>query len=146
TINIARTVYGGDGNDTILGGNGNAIDLGGPGNDNISTGNGADMLVGGTGADALAGGNGGDVLIAGSTSFEDPSAAGQVFWCGAQSAWLRGSSSPLIGSGAGRNLFDDGVADTLNGESGVDVFYLNLVNGVLDTSDAKASEVKRDLS
>jgi hypothetical protein len=146
TVNIARTVYGGDGNDTILGGNGNAIDLGGPGNDNISTGNGADILVGGTGADALAGGNGNDALIAGSTSFEDPAAAGQAFWCGVQSAWMRGSSSALIASGAARNLFDDGVADTLNGQQGTDLFYLNLVNGVLDTSDAKASEVKRDLS
>jgi PKD repeat protein len=147
-LTIPHIAYGGDGNDSISGGNGQAIEIGGAGNDTISTGNGTDVLVGGAGADVLFGGNGNDLLIAGSSSFDNPTAAGEQFWCQVQSTWSQsGTTGSLFTSGVVKNVFDDGVVVTLHGELGADVFYLNFSGGgAIDISDATASEVKRDLS
>jgi Ca2+-binding RTX toxin-like protein len=161
-----RIVYGGNGNDTISGGNGNGVQIGGPGTDSLGSGNGRDMLVGGPGGDTLNGGNGDDVLIAGSTVYDAPTAPNERAWCALETEWNRTDASYgtrighltgaqpsglngttfLLASGPSRNVFDDAVLDRLTGGLGSDWFLMNVVGGVLDTSDATSPEVRTDIS
>jgi uncharacterized repeat protein (TIGR01451 family) len=74
TLEVGRTVNGGNGKDTLTGndgddylngGNGADILYGNGGNDTLLGGNGADVLWGGDGDDLLNGGNGNDILNGG---------------------------------------------------------------------------------
>lgn len=62
--NVASSVSGGTGNDTITGGIGDDSLLGGGGADSLTGGAGNDTLTGGAGADAIVGGDGTDTFSA----------------------------------------------------------------------------------
>lgn len=61
--NLADSLAGGIGNDTLAGSGGTDRLSGGLGNDSINAGAGADTVMGGRGADGLAGGTGSDTFI-----------------------------------------------------------------------------------
>ena len=65
SVNIAMTVLGADGNDTIVGGLVNDRIFAGAGNDSVDGGGGNDVVRGDAGDDTLAGGNGNDTVRGG---------------------------------------------------------------------------------
>lgn len=60
-----KTVYGGNGNDTLIAGTNPTLLLGGVGNDTLQGNTGNDTLIGGTGNDSLNGGAGADRMEGG---------------------------------------------------------------------------------
>lgn len=92
---------------------------GGDGADTLYAGR-RSILVGGAGADSLNGADGNDVLVPGVTSL-----AGDT---GLLLAVLRGT---LALDGAA--VFDDGVADTVAGNKGLDTFYLSATDLLRDS-------------
>jgi Ca2+-binding RTX toxin-like protein len=145
-ITLPAWLYGGDGNDTLQGGGGNDVLLGGAGNDELRGGGGRDLLIGGLGADKLRGK--GDLLIASTTAFDADLAALDAImaeWTSSRDyatrvANLRGTGSGpranggyfLQASGPGVTVFDDGAVDQLQGTSGRDWYFANLIGGVRD--------------
>ena len=63
TNNLANTIYGGSGNDTVTTGSGNNTIYGDSGNDTITTGSGNDTIYGGDGNDVIATGGGADIVV-----------------------------------------------------------------------------------
>jgi Ca2+-binding RTX toxin-like protein len=168
-INQPRTLYGGNGNDTLSGGNGDGVMIGGDGDDTILSGNGRDIMIGGNGQDTLNGQNGDDILIAGSSAYDARTTTNQQAFCGIQREWLRtdigyqAKINHLSGASAGglngttylkattpgQTVFNDTSLDRLTGGNGNDWYLLNSVRGgmldTLDTSDRTGSEVATDL-
>jgi uncharacterized protein (TIGR03118 family) len=123
------TVDGGAGNDKISGGGGNNILLGGPGDDILLGSAERDVLIGGDGHDRLRGDSGDDLLIAGLTAYDNnTSALLQILaeWTSTDSYVSR---IALLHSGSGApkldltTVIDDGIADLLNGDQGLDWFF-----------------------
>lgn len=65
SVNVAVTLDGGVGNDTLVGGAAGDLLIGGAGDDQLSGNGGNDELRGGTGDDVLSGGSGDDALFGG---------------------------------------------------------------------------------
>jgi Ca2+-binding RTX toxin-like protein len=102
--------------------------------DTLLGGSGNDILIGGLGADTLRGNGGDDILIGGTTSYDSNVAA----LCAVLREWgrtdisystrvshLKGGTGGLNGAYAltTATVFDDGVADTLYGNAGLDWFF-----------------------
>lgn len=151
-LTLPAWLYGGPGQDELTGGGPNVL-IGGAGNDRLTGYRRRDLLFGGAGVDHLFGGAGDDLLIADTTDFEADGfalAAIQAEWLSSRSKMSRfrnitgDAANPefaarlngttfLRAKGASRTLSRDANADILRGEAGWDVFFANLVGGVLDT-------------
>lgn len=125
-------VRGGAGNDFIDGREGNDVVLGGDGDDAVGGLDGYDLLIGGAGADRMDGGSGDDLLIAGSTSYDDNDEALLAILA----AWMLPADLPTRSQNLmtglpdgtrlawGETVFDDALADCLNGNTGTDWLFL----------------------
>ena len=156
-VSRVQNVYGGSGNDTLIGnaqanilqGNGgNDIIVGNAGNDTINGGAGRDVLIGGLGADKLNGGTDDDLLINGTTSYDANIPALQAIlneWASANSYATRindlrsggglSGGNYLQAAGAGRTVFDDGVADSQTGGPGLDWFFTGTGDAITDLNN-----------
>ena len=124
-------VEGGNGNDVINGGGGAETLEGGDGNDLVAGGAGADVLRGGDGQDSLDGENGADTLLGGSGSDRLDGGADDD-WLNAGSGndvliGASGNDSLLGGSGHDEMFGDDSLPgavvgdDTIKGQGGKDL-------------------------
>ncbi len=125
-LNIAVSVFGGNGNDTITGSNLNDFLVGDDGNDSISGNAGNDSLFGSAGRDTLLGGDGNDLLLGGK--------AGDLLLGNDGNDSLRGQAGhdslagglhddQLLG-GLGKDHLHGGYgADSLLGQSGTDSLF-----------------------
>jgi streptogramin lyase len=143
SITLPAWLYGGEGNDRLKGGCGNNVLIGGAGDNELIGGPGQDLLIGGSGSSTLIAGSGDDLLIAGTTAYDANEAALDAImaeWTSGQDyatriADLSGTGTGprsngnyfLIASGPNATVFDNGAADVLNGGSGMDWFFANLV-------------------
>ena len=124
-------VFGQEGSDKLTGDNGNDIVVGGEGNDKIVGGAGRDILIGGEGADQLFGSGDDDILVGGSTVHDNDQEALEAIlseWT-ARRSYISRVNNIRVGGGNngaftldGTTVIDDGVADTLWGQSGQDWF------------------------
>jgi len=148
-----NTLRGNAGNDTLVGGDGHDILLGGDGYDRLDGGNGRDLLIGGGWVDTLLGGADDDILIGGTTSHD----ANDVALLAIMSEWKRTDltgtaeqqyklrTDRLRGTVTGglngayhlksTTVFDDGAADSLTGDLGLDWFFAQLADPAKDTND-----------
>jgi len=132
TIKLAASIrtpawlFGGDGNDQLMGAKGNDVIVGGAGNDQIHGQQGDDILIGGMGADQINGGPGNDLMVGGTTAYDANETAlaaiGTIWRTGSVatrvSALQASGTVPLVLGGTTPTVFDDGVADSINGTSG----------------------------
>jgi Ca2+-binding RTX toxin-like protein len=128
SVTVPAIVHGGSDNDRLNGGGGPTVLLGDSGEDTLIGADARSILIGGSGADRLIGGAEGDVLIGGSSNVDDSDAA---LW-EALEAWdsldhydlrslavdslldaLDDEESDRMTGGAGRDLWFDGVSDSL---------------------------------
>jgi PKD repeat protein len=153
-LGFAAMLFGDSGNDTVTGGDKGDALVGGSGKDELRGGVGRDLVIGGKSADRLFGGEDEDVLVGGVTLYD---AKHSSLWklmkewgrkdatYGDRVAHLRGSTagglndSVLLDTTGAR---DDGAADALMGEGGVDALWLNADAGVLDTRPDRVSGEK----
>src|SRR5262249_51918357 len=110
----------------LKGAKGNDVIVGGAGNDQIHGQQGDDILIGGLGADQINGGPGNDLMVGGTTAYD----ANETALAEIATIWHTGSVAtrvsalqssmtvPLVLAGATPTVFDDGVADSINGTSG----------------------------
>jgi Ca2+-binding RTX toxin-like protein len=131
-IAYIQNVTGGSGNDILVGdANANVLNGGG----------GRNLIIGGAGADTVIGGSGDDLLIAGYTSYDLNAAALQAIlteWQRTDESYAARVANLRSGVGAGSyrlvlntpaaagTVFDDGAADVLTGNAGMDWFWANL--------------------
>lgn len=101
----ADTITGGTANDTLLGGDGADLITGGVGNDSLLGGNGADTVNGGVGLDTINGGDGADSLNAGDDN---------------DSVFGANGADNIDGGLGDDTLNGDGGNDTINGNTGND--------------------------
>jgi hypothetical protein len=137
-------VYGGRGNDNLTGGPTGGVLIGGAGNDRLTAGAGRTILIGGTGGATLVGGPADDLLISGTTDYDlNPTALAAILaeWQRTDIGYGQRITDLRAGTGLsggnrliwGTTVHDDGVADTLTGNGGLDWFFANLgPTGVLD--------------
>jgi Ca2+-binding RTX toxin-like protein len=137
----------------VDGGNGPSV-LVGDAQDNVLRGfNGRDLLIGGGGTDMLVGGNGDDILIGGRSSHDSSNTALTALfneWKSTASYTIR--TERLLRERTGGvngayslttlTVFDDGVADILNGEGNLDFYF---AKALVDVTDAGADEKVIDL-
>lgn len=152
-INIPALLFGGDGNDTISssGSSANNILAGGAGDDILTGGKDRDLLIGGAGRDQLNGQAGDDLLIAGSTDFDSYATALNALmseWSPIDANYTTRISHLNGTATGGRNgsyllnantVHDDGVADTLYGQSGMDWFLTSGTGASADVVNDKAA-------
>lgn len=123
-------LFGGAGNDTLNGGDGNDILSGGDGNDILSGGAGFNLLFGGNGADTMTGSPGENLMVPDRTSHDASDTAllailaewssghtlaqrqANISGSAAVSPTRKNGNFFLFTSGAAKNVFSDGVADT----------------------------------
>jgi Ca2+-binding RTX toxin-like protein len=134
TITRTAFLFGEGGNDRLKGGGGANFLAGGDGNDILTAdkSSGFSVLVGGRGIDQLNGNGSGDLLIGGQLDFEDPTNCDNDpklcdllhAWTGTpgQSYSSRAAAVDAILSG---HVLNDSAVDTLNGGSGLDLFYIS---------------------
>ena len=127
--NIALSIVGGDGADTLLGGTLNDTIDGGTGNDSIDGGTGNDSLAGGADNDTVKGGSGTDSIDggAGNDSIEG-GADGDTLIGGTEDDTILGEDGDdSIDGGAGTDSLDGGAGnDTITGGDGGD----NIAGGI----------------
>ena len=112
--------------------------------DTLVGNNGRDLMIGGQDADSLDGGNDDDLEIGGATAYDANVAALDAIlneWASSSTYAIR-INNLLIGGGlsggtcgrlgAGRTVFDDGVADTLTGGTGLDWFFQGIGDAITD--------------
>jgi Ca2+-binding RTX toxin-like protein len=125
---VALTINGGDGNDTISQSTGTSATTlnGNDGDDSLSGFNGVDTIDGGAGADTIAGGVGADILKGGT----------------GDDAINAGADNDAIEGGDGRDQLTPGAgADTITGNAGFDrVSYAERVAGLTITLDDQAND------
>jgi hypothetical protein len=120
-VAIPAILYGQGGNDQLNAGAGPTVLLGGSGDDLLNGTGGRSILIGGTGRDRLVGGNGDDVLVGGSTSLDgDDDALLDLLDVWASSDPYEDRVADVAGLLAD---LDDGETDVLNGASGRDLFF-----------------------
>jgi Ca2+-binding RTX toxin-like protein len=158
SVTLAAWLHGGEGNDSLKGGGGNDVLLGEEGHDDLIGGQGRDLLIGGAGGDRLDGGPDDDILIAGYTDHDAADAALATImaeWTSAHSYSQRvnnlrdGSGSPdrlnesyFLSTST---VHDDAIENMLTGAADQDLFFANLVGGVLDRiTDKKPGETAFD--
>ncbi len=145
-FDIPSVLHGGLGDDRLIAGRGNTVLIGGEGDDRIEGGTARDIIIGGLGADRLKGNSGDDILIAGYTSFDlNYQALVSILheWSASRSYAARIDTLAeqwLRSSGVNATVFDDDDQDRLEGGSGKDWFFANLV---LDSS-AGDQALRRD--
>ncbi len=121
--------------------------IGGAGNDTLTAGSGRSLLIGGLGSDILKGGSADDILIGGTTTYDQE--IGHAGLTAILAEWQRTDltyaqriadlrqGGGLNGANAlvwGTTVNDDGVADRMTGNLGLDWFFANRgPGGVLDT-------------
>ena len=130
----ADQIFGGGGNDTIAAGSGADFVDAGPGADSIDAGDGNDAVIAGAGNDRAFGGLGDDEL-SGSSGNDTLDAGGgndRVFGGDGNDLLMGGAGSDSIDGHAGLDqlsggdgndllLGDDGLAETLTGDAGIDI-------------------------
>jgi Ca2+-binding RTX toxin-like protein len=136
-------LYGGDGKDVLRGGGGPGILIGGTGDDVLIGGRAASLLIGGDGRNTLTGGSGQDLLIGGTTRFDNDEATLDAI----MEEWTRNTSfasrvDHILGRTRGgwndavilnaMTVQDDHSDDTLEGGSGLDLFFQSLGDTLLD--------------
>ena len=147
-LRLPAFLYGGDGNDRLKGGGGNSVLIGGSGNNTLIGGSGSGLLIGGSGTSTLIAGSGNDLLIAGTTAYDANDAALAAImaeWTSGRDyatriANLSGTGSGprnngndfLIASGPGATVFDNGASDVLIGGSGMDWFFADLAQDIIN--------------
>ncbi len=145
-FDIPSVLHGGLGDDRLIAGRGNTVLLGDEGDDRIEGGSARDIIIGGLGSDRLNGNSGDDILIAGYTSFDlnDQALVSMLYeWSTSRNYAARIDTLTehwLRSSGANATVFDDDDQDRLEGGSGKDWFFANLV---LD-SNAGDRALRRD--
>jgi hypothetical protein len=134
-VGQSAILMGGDGNDKLNVSGSKAANVlsGGAGNDVLTGGAGRDLLFGGFGTDTLTGAAGDDLEVGGRTAF-DANMAGMAALL---SEWNRTSHTyaqrlAAIRNGGGlngsyrlnaANVVDDGLADVMIGNQGIDAFF-----------------------
>jgi len=124
--NLADSLAGGDGDDTIQGLDGNDTIDAGHGNDSVDGGSGDDSLVAGDGNDSVTGGDGGDTIIAGDGDDLIDGATGDDTISGGDGAdsLSGGDGNDSVDGGQGRDtLIGNDGDDQLFGNSGADALY-----------------------
>src|SRR5262249_2094246 len=131
-----ENVIGGAGSDTLVGDTLANILVGGGGNDTLVGGDGNDVMIGGTGADGMIGEGGGDLMVASRTAFDGNITALlsiMAEWSSARDYATRlanitgtgsgltftsrlNGSNFLISTGTAATVFDDAVADKVEGD------------------------------
>ncbi len=165
-IHVDATLDGGDGDDLLFGGSGNDVLLGGAGHDVLIGRRGRDLMIGGTGSDFILGNSGEDILVAGTTAFDNNSAARDAImaeWTSSSDYATRVANITntgvgvdfddrlnedyfLIASGVDATVFDDEATDLLIGGRGLDLYFANLDGGVEDIAiGLRNSEVLEEL-
>lgn len=137
---------------TLTGGTGNDILLGGTGSDMLEGGGGRNILIGGKGLDVLVGGVDDDLLIGGATKFAGNKAALNAImqeWSSATPYDMR--IAHLFGTQTGgangsillkvSTVFDDGLANSLTGELGLDWFFKGTGDAVNDLDNGGTETV-----
>jgi Ca2+-binding RTX toxin-like protein len=154
-LGVPAELRGGPGDDNIRGGAGPDMIFGETGDDLLVGNEGRDLLVGGRGADRIVGNEEDDILISGATDYDlNILAMDTIFdeWRSGREydkrvANIRGGLSGgyfLANDGPSANIHDDGAADVLTGNSGLDWFFANFV---LDVGDDAATKDKiKDLT
>lgn len=172
------TLDGGAGNDSLLGGVGNDLIAGGAGTDTLKGGDGNDVLDGGTGSNFLYGDAGNDIIYGGSSADTLSGGIGNDFVSGndGNDKLYGDAGSDALYGGDGNDVLSDssnittygalstehdelaggegndtfyGGYDTMDGEGGNDVFYVNnqgTVNGGVGNDVAKVTNTNVALS
>ena len=122
---LADSLSGGDGNDTIAGDGGNDTLDGGNGDDSITGDADDDSLLGGDGRDAIDGGDGDDTVLAGNGN--DTVSTGD----GADSVFAGNGEDSVLGGAGSDTLNGDGGVDTVSGDDGDDAILGGELNDSL---------------
>ena len=144
----ADIIDGGNGSDTLIGGNDADVLIGGDGDDRVQADRADDQLFGGVGRDNLLGGDQADIMFGGMGADEFRGQSGDDFMVGGTgddtfTNLFDGTDTAL--GGAGNDTFfwsveddqgdlTDGLADFIDGESGIDTLIIDL--GGLDPATA----------
>ncbi len=129
-IGVLAILDGGAGNDSLTAGGGSTILLGGTGDDDLLGADHRDILIGGGGRDRLRAGSDDDLLIGGATAHDGNVAALLQILAEWTSTDSYATRIDALRNGTGglprldaTTVFDDGVADTLRGNQGLDWFF-----------------------
>jgi hypothetical protein len=122
---------------------------GGDGDDHLNGGGGRNILIGGDGADRLVGAKGDDLLIASGTTFTGHT-VNLTTVDAVLAAWNAGTAYAVRRAAVDALLtpllVEDGDADQLTGSAGTDLFFANLIGGVLDKiTDLKSGEGSEEI-
>jgi autotransporter-associated beta strand protein len=117
-------LYGGGGNDGLYGDEGNDVFSGGAGSDSIVGRTGSDVLIGGVGADLLNGDEGNDLLFGNDTTNSASSTADDANDMALMSLLANWVATRPAGLASSVSAGSDGAADSLQGYTGDDDFYL----------------------
>jgi Ca2+-binding RTX toxin-like protein len=140
---LANSITGGNGNDTLGGGAGNDTLIGGNGNDSFDGGTGADAMAGGPGDDSFIVDDAGDTVIGGAgtdtvfttlSSYGLPAGVENVTYTGAGDFSNTGNAlANVVTGGAGNDTLNGGPgSDTLIGGAGDDTINGGGSSDVLD--------------
>jgi len=144
-VSNIQNVIGSSGNDTLTGNALGNILIGGAGTNLLTGGSGRNLLIGGQGTSTIVGGVADDILIAGTTTFDNNTAALMSIlqeWQRTDKTYdqritdlrngggFNGTNKLILGS----TVVDDDGASTLTGGGGLDWFFAHLTgSGVKDT-------------
>jgi VCBS repeat-containing protein len=143
-VDLALTILGGGGNDTLVGGTGDDVLIGGLGNDNLIGGDGNDTINAGDGNNNISAGAGNDQIIAGlGDDILDGGAGDDIIDGGAgvdvltggdgNDSLSGGDGNDTLTGGAGNDSFSGGEGnDSLTGGDGNDSFQGGAGNDDMD--------------
>ena len=146
-IDIAATVDGGAGNDTIYASNLGDNIFGGTGNDTLYGGRLDDWLLGGDGEDILDAGTADALALGGDGNYLNGGAGNDIIRGREGSDWLEGGDGvDIVVGGSGEDILTGGAddGDDLKGGTGADQYLLRLGDGAdLAEEDAAGAPVSQ---